>query len=265
MSGQTRCSCSAPPGAVDWFKKKKVDGHDETVGAVRMPRATRRTGRTESLLKAYIRNNKGRQRRALLWKRAAARIRRDNLVHAASIDINFDRTSDSDSSSDSDTGDSDSSDSWSDILGPDWRSLGDNLLADLSLETDLTSDSRESTNSSAMPELRSMGSLLSDADSESSWSSMEDGMGDDGSGVEGDDEESLSDDSVEQVLRPPFMRHWVQEEIEAMHESNYKQPHNMLPRGPSYLHHVLTADKHGTRLGLKSFDFGAWNILSPVY
>jgi hypothetical protein len=95
-----------------------------------MPPSSRRTGRTEALLKAYVRNNKGQQRRALLRRRAGARIRKENpREHFASLELDTllsDSSLSSDSDSDSEShSDGSTSDSWSDILGPDWRFLGD--------------------------------------------------------------------------------------------------------------------------------------------
>ncbi|KAJ6569375.1 hypothetical protein B0H19DRAFT_1066122 [Mycena capillaripes] len=55
-----------------------------------MPPASRRTGRTQALLKAYVRNSKGRQRRALLHRRAAARIRQEDARELTGTSINPD-------------------------------------------------------------------------------------------------------------------------------------------------------------------------------
>lgn len=146
----------------------------------------------------------------------------------------------SDISSDSDSSSEGSSDSWSDILGPDWRFLGDTLLDGLSFDTDSTSKSSES---SVMPDLHSLGSESGSSDSESESDSS---LGDTMSGVEGDDEESSSNDSDDgSGHRVPFLRRWVQEEINSMYKTRYEQPRNTLPRGPSYLHHVLTTLKLG--------------------
>ncbi|KAJ7446058.1 hypothetical protein FB451DRAFT_1537901, partial [Mycena latifolia] len=145
---------------------------------LQMPPATRRTGRTESLLKAYVQNSKGRQHRALLRQRAAARIRQENpkepSYHVARRDTSSSDSSDSESSSDS------SSKDWSDI-GPDWRFVDDTVLDGLSIETDSTSDSQEISD---MPELRSIGSGSSDSQSESDWASSAGSLGDAMSGVE---------------------------------------------------------------------------------
>ncbi|KAJ6607647.1 hypothetical protein B0H10DRAFT_2227657 [Mycena sp. CBHHK59/15] len=69
-----------------------------------MPAATRRPQRAESLMKPYIRHNKGRQRRALLRRRAAARARRENPgLRKARFDTNLDVDSDTSSESSTDS------------------------------------------------------------------------------------------------------------------------------------------------------------------
>jgi hypothetical protein len=124
--------------------------------------------------------------------------------------------SSSNSSSDSEnTSDSSSSDDWSDILGPDWRCQAETAM-DVDSDTDSMSDS--DTSSEDMPELRSVG-FGSDSDSESDLHSISwDGrLSDvDFSGVDGDDEESISDNDVEHC--PPLLRCWIQQEIDTMHE-----------------------------------------------
>ncbi|KAJ7021547.1 hypothetical protein C8F04DRAFT_1189628 [Mycena alexandri] len=166
-----------------------------------MPPSNRRTGQTEALLKAYIRHNKGQERRATLRRRAAARVRRESRQErsggidlAALLSDSSLSSSSSDSDSTTDDSKSSSSDSWSDILGPDWRFLGDTTIQGLSpdIETDATSESE--TSSEEMPELRSIG-RNSDSDSESEddsdWVSLAGGgLSDvDMSGMDGDDEE----------------------------------------------------------------------------
>ncbi|KAJ7436303.1 hypothetical protein B0H11DRAFT_1936783 [Mycena galericulata] len=89
-----------------------------------MPLAARRAQRAGSLLKWYIRNHKGRQRRALLRRRAAARARRANqeartFLFGIDLDLGV-LSSDSDTSDSSSDTSSDES-QWSDILGPNWR------------------------------------------------------------------------------------------------------------------------------------------------
>ncbi|KAJ6606770.1 hypothetical protein B0H10DRAFT_2228605 [Mycena sp. CBHHK59/15] len=91
-----------------------------------MPLAARRAQRAGALWKSYIRNHKGRQRRALLRRRAAARARQANPAPRTSlfgVDLDFGASSGSDSSTSSDSSSSSSDTSsddsqWSDILGP---------------------------------------------------------------------------------------------------------------------------------------------------
>lgn len=213
-----------------------------------MPAATRRLERAEKLLKSYIRNHKGRQRRALLRRRAVTRARRANPDQYATFDADLDllsaaSESDSDSSSSSSHSSTSSTESqWSDILGPNWRFTGDMLLdGDFSI-TELDNLS-ESSSSRDMPELFSVGSDSSDSESDSdsdwNWSSGADGDDED-SQISGSDSETDNDN-----VRPPPLRQWIRHEIDAMYEHRYEQPRNTLPRGPSYLHHVLTALKAG--------------------
>ncbi|KAJ6483068.1 hypothetical protein DFH09DRAFT_1340535 [Mycena vulgaris] len=117
------------------------------------------------------------------------------------------------SSSSSDTSSDDSQ--WSDILGPNWRFTSDISL--LSVGSDSSS---------------------SDSGSDSGWSWS--------SGAEGDDETSGDSDNEDTADQRPFLlRRWIQLEIDDMHQNRYEQPRNTLPRGPSYLHHVLMALKAG--------------------
>ncbi|KAJ7815254.1 hypothetical protein B0H14DRAFT_2603635 [Mycena olivaceomarginata] len=58
-----------------------------------MPPALRRAAREKALLKAYVRYNKGRQRRIFLCRRPAARLRRQN--HVESLRYAYHATTDS--------------------------------------------------------------------------------------------------------------------------------------------------------------------------
>ncbi|KAJ6490100.1 hypothetical protein C8R45DRAFT_1139152 [Mycena sanguinolenta] len=219
----------------------------------------RRAHRADALLKYYIRNHKGRQRRALLRRRAVARARHTHPVDPPptilemDIDSPSSDSSDSDTSSDSsssssdgstgssDSASSDSGSEWSDILGPNWRFANTGIMSIDSSESssDNTSDSTSDTTSSSpmqdMPDLFSVSSdSLDESDSEIEWNWS--------SGAEGDDEES--DDDLDDIRRP-CLRQWVQNEIDDMYAHRYEQPRDTLPRGPSYLHHVLTALKAG--------------------
>ncbi|KAJ7369144.1 hypothetical protein DFH08DRAFT_984071 [Mycena albidolilacea] len=204
--------------------------------------------RAEALLRYYIRNHKGRQRHALLRQRAAARARRANALPRAPIDFGVDfgvLSSDSDtpssntSSTDADTTASDSGSEWSDILGPNWRFMGDMLVDGEFSITDLddTVDSSSSSSGRDMPDLFSVSSDSSDSgSSELDW--------DWSSGAEGDDEESEdSSDDSDDMNRRPRLRGWLREEVEAMYKQCYEEPHDNLPRGPSHLYHTLTALK----------------------
>lgn len=61
--------------------------------------------------------------------------------------------------------------------------------------------------------------------------------------AEADDAESSDDDDSGQ--RRPALRRFIVEEITRMYENRYENPRDALPRGPSYLHHILTALKAG--------------------
>ncbi|KAJ7730527.1 hypothetical protein B0H16DRAFT_1469499 [Mycena metata] len=89
----------------------------------------------------------------------------------------------------------------------------------------------DSTSSEEMPDLFSVSSeSASDASSHSNWSS----------GAEGDDEDSDGTaGSDDDTTRPPFLRRWIRKEIMEMYEHRYEEPRDTLPRGPSFLHHVL--------------------------
>jgi hypothetical protein len=197
----------------------------------------RRVAREKALFKAYVRNNKGRQRRNLLRQRAAARVRRENRIPHENHDLALSSMSSGESlESDSDESSSGDSDSWSEILGADWRLAGDFLDDSISDVTGFTSE--PSSEDDPMPDLHSV-------DSSSSSSSDWDWSGDSFSGAEGDDEETSDDDSEDDLLRPSFLRRFIIDEVRTMYETRYENPRNTLPRGPSHLRHVLTALKVG--------------------
>lgn len=64
------------------------------------------------------------------------------------------------------------------------------------------------------------------------------------SGIEGDDE---AEDESDEDEDPPPLRRWIQREVEAMYSHRYEESREpgQLPRGPSYLHHILTCLKTG--------------------
>ncbi|KAJ6449293.1 hypothetical protein C8R45DRAFT_1114782 [Mycena sanguinolenta] len=107
------------------------------------------------------------------------------------------------------------------------------LDSDLSI-TELD-DAFASASSEFIPDLLSISSDCSDSDTESEW--------DWSSVVDGDDEDSGNDSDSDTA--PPLLRRWIREEINGMYDHRYEQPQDELPRGPSYLHHVLTALKNG--------------------
>jgi hypothetical protein len=124
-----------------------------------MPPALRRAAREKALLKAYVRYNKGRQRRIFLRRRAAARLRRQNHVESLRYACHAATDSLSSLSSgnilDTDSQDSSSSDDWADILGEDWRFASDLLDDESSIViTDFTSES--SSKDDSMPDLQSI-------------------------------------------------------------------------------------------------------------
>ncbi|KAJ6526169.1 hypothetical protein DFH09DRAFT_1328700 [Mycena vulgaris] len=168
-----------------------------------MPPGARRAAREKALLKAYVRNNKGRQRRQLLRQRAAARIRRENPTGNTTHDY-LDLLSSISSGNDSDSSSEDSSsgNDWADILGADWRHVSD-ILDDFSDITGLTSE--PSTPDSSMPDLHSIGSSSSSSSTDSEWDWSSDSV----SGA-ADDEES-SDDNSDDGHRPPFLRQFHQQ------------------------------------------------------
>ncbi|KAJ7102062.1 hypothetical protein C8R44DRAFT_887829 [Mycena epipterygia] len=178
-----------------------------------MPPATQHAEHAGALLKFYIRNHKGRQRRALLRRCAAVRAHCENPRLGWStfdVDLGLDLQSDtsSDTLSSSSHSSASSSDShWSDLLGPNCCFMSE-ILVDHEYsvtELDLSTDSIPSSASQVMPDLFSVSSDSSESESESdsdwNWSSRADG----------DDEQSgdSADDSDDQCLplRLPTWRH----------------------------------------------------------
>lgn len=165
-----------------------------------------------------------------------------------------DSDSESPSNSDSSTSFSDSladssEDIWADIFGPNWRghTLSDSCSALRSL-FDSVSDTLTSV----------PGFLLQDdaGDRSSSGSgfsgvSLERRQWSQGSGSEGSDIDMLADDEMDSsdgedldigggyTGRWCRLQRWVVGQIQEMYSQRYEKPRNELPRGPSYLHHVL--------------------------
>lgn len=99
-----------------------------------------------------------------------------------------------------------------------------------------------------MPTLCSVSSSSNSSES-SNNKSVYDGVG---SGAEGDNEDSESEemdiDSASDSDTGGFgakLCNWIHSEIEDMYSKRYQQPQNQLPRGPSYLTHVLMTLKNG--------------------
>ncbi|KAJ7219519.1 hypothetical protein GGX14DRAFT_560601 [Mycena pura] len=75
-------------------------------------------------------------------------------------------------------------------------------------------------------------------------------------------DDSGSDAASDLETRPPILRRWIQREIDTMYDNRYEAPRTALPRGPSYLHYVLTTFKSGRpdhfrqalRIGPETFD-----------
>jgi hypothetical protein len=59
-----------------------------------------------------------------------------------------------------------------------------------------------------------------------------------------DDEGGSEDDEGELVRGVPHLGRLIREEITEMYSQRYEMPRNNLPRGPAYLPHVLTVQKH---------------------
>ena len=207
-------------------------------------RASRRLSRAQRLLKTYIRYHTGRLRRlSLQRRRAQAASQKEKQPTSTSKSPSISSFSDlstttsdcSDSSSEDVHSTDTASDTWADILGPDWRFAD---IPTLGFSDVVSVD---------MPTLRSVGSSESSSDIEF------------GSGSEGDDEDSddfeldemdidsaSSDSDTGQELPPSAkLRTWVHSTIEDMYSKRYEQSRNQLPRGPSYLAHVLTTLKNG--------------------
>lgn len=132
--------------------------------------------------------------------------------------------------------------SWSDIDMPvdDTR-----LTASGTSESDSSTDTDEFSSSSL-----SDGSMTSDDELESDHAGAvhsADGLGPMDDGSDADDELSDSDldpsSDLDDIRERTPLGRWVRKEITAMYAQRYEAPRDRLPRGPSYLRHILTVLK----------------------
>ena len=219
-----------------------------------MPHGSRRPARAKQLIRKYKAAKEAHKRQLYRRRtrlRQAFRLANAHQHHKeGDTEMLSDLSSlseDSDNGQNSNNSDSEESQaSWDDLLGPNWQSqeLG-SLFSSTSIDN-LSSDEDE-----AMPALLPIGT---DSDTESEIS--DDVAGSDGNLVdnvmdfEADDEldNELSDDEGnEEPLHPSHvrlgkwarLRRWVLEKIRSMYKNRYETSRDGLPRGPSYLHHIL--------------------------
>jgi len=226
-----------------------------TLSPLTMPSGNRRPARAKRLVRAYQKAHKSHQQRVtkrrarirrLLRRYAVCRRQRLSLSSLSSF-------SELSSLGNTSSG-SESSSDWDDILGEGWR--GENLLPSQASDDDIWMSNADDND--LMPTLHSVGS----SDSSSAWSHWDGGGSD--SDIFGDDELGGSDedtgydlDDSEEVRNPESppadsvhldtwarLRKWVFQQLVGMYESRYEVPRDGLPRGPSYLHHVLVALKN---------------------
>lgn len=130
---------------------------------------------------------------------------------------------------------------WSDILGADW--CGSEGPISLSVPTSI-----DSHDDNFMPDnTTDSSSSLGGAESEDSdMALVEDGADD---AILDELRLDLQSDEDPQFSRKPLvgqwarLRQWVQEQVTNMYAQRYEAECDLLPRGPSYLHHVLTVLK----------------------
>ena len=208
-----------------------------------MPSSERRPARAKRLIREYRTAQKAFKKR---FYRRKARLRRSfqlaRFRHSkTSLELSdLSPLSANSEIESSDTSNSDS-DNWGSILGHNWRSI----QFDNSPTTSLFEDEDD-----PIPALFPVGS---DSDSESGSSANDHSEGSLVSDVmdfDADDElEDSSDEELGEEHRPAGhyalgkwdrLRRWVFTKILSMYETRYELPRDGLPRGPSYLHHVLT-------------------------
>lgn len=201
-----------------------------------MPSKLRRPARAKALVRAYMNGKKAydeRQRRRILRLRQARQRARQELGHIEnSSSGSLTPFSDPSPLSGDSEGSNMSEDSLSD-MDVDMESLP-SLDDDSNSNTGSTESSGELTDSTSSSDSSAtdMFNLDSDADDEYSSDSSDGGS---------------SDDEVEDYnLTNPWTRarKAVVQELNEMYAKRYEESRNNLPRGPSYLHHVLVALKN---------------------
>jgi hypothetical protein len=90
-----------------------------------------------------------------------------------------------------------------------------------------------------------MPTLLGPAEEGRDSDDDDEGDGDDTDlGENADDEGGSEDDEDEHIRGVPYLGHLIRAEITEIYSRRYEMPCNELPRGPEYLPHVLTVQKH---------------------
>lgn len=202
--------------------------------------AQRRRVRVNKLLHVYMKHRRMRIQFQIRHAKAKNRRRQQQPIAQETLGSDLSSLSGLESLSEleSATEGSESLGDWDSILGDTWRS--DSISSGTSMSID-----DEDSDDEPMPALLPRGHRGSDSDSYSdgvSEASSEDSV----SGIDGDDEEGEGESDVEDVpRRPRTVRNWVEQEIREMYSMRYERPRNQLPRGPSYLRHVLLALKAG--------------------
>jgi len=181
-----------------------------------MPSTTRRIARATKLVRLYIRHQRARHkrltRRIIFLKQSAALhtlvppLHLDPLSELSSAAPNSNKNSSGNESSE-DSSMWSSSGAW--LSDNNWDSESeDEMPVPLELENDRWDDGDDNG---------------------------EGGISD------GDADDERSDD--EAGFSTPPLRRWVRNEIDKMYAHRYEVPRNKLPRGPPYMHHVLTTQK----------------------
>jgi hypothetical protein len=152
----------------------------------------------------------------------------------------MDSASDAETDSTSDT----TADGWSDLLGSDWRgSEASESSEDSIFTSDSDSDSGDADDE--MPELLAAGFPDSDdeEEEESTKSSATSESSSGRSAAEWDWDNVPMD--IDGGPAPPSNNplRWVRSTLAEMHAQWYEMPRDTFPRGPAFMHHVLTEMK----------------------
>jgi hypothetical protein len=200
-----------------------------------MPERPRRAARAQQLLKIYLIHQQLRKRRLQRRLSLASHVlhahtrlkqrTRDLILEPLPKLSSLPRVKDSNSSSDDST--SSSSASWLEETSSD---------SDSDSDSDLDSDS-DSHQSGDEDDLDQSGYSGED---EGETSSSDDSSDGGESAWDGEDERY---ETLGESERPSLARR-VQKTIQGMYTQRYEVPRDQLPRGPSYLHHVLTVQKN---------------------